>query len=423
MARRFIMCMNRPVFAFQWDPHRGFAIGSGTVIDPDRIPLELITHGKPAVYASRIDDWWRHRAIPTTRDGIRHVLDSLGLQSTTELLDRSHALSLSDRYWVKDEDSTLTWEQVNFFDNPFDEGLGLNLLSVSQSHEFSFDAPDSSTGGDLPKRWAIADDGERILIKGGRTGQEPINETIASELCDGLGINAIRYRLGEYENRPVSICGEMLHGDQELISARQILEAVKRDNRLSAREQWVAAAEALGCPRAETNHATDDWLLVDYLMRNIDRHYNNFGLIRDVKTLEVHPAPIFDTGASLWAGELRVDNRDYKAKPFYATVKTPTARRQLELVQDWRRFDLTVLDGWPDTVAERLSKTGLLPDARTDLIHDVLKTRVADVKNKAAAATSGETAVLFGSVTLQPPNPAAPASPGSGIGPAGPCMS
>ena len=56
-------------------------------------------------------------------------------------------------------------------------------------------------------------------------------------------------------------------------------------------------------------------------MRNIDRHYNNFGLVRDVETLRVRPAPLFDTGASLWCGELAIDNRDYKAKPFYATYK------------------------------------------------------------------------------------------------------
>ena len=42
--------------------------------------------------------------------------------------------------------------------------------------------------------------------------------------------------------------------------------------------------------------ATDDWLVVDYLMRNTDRHYNNFGLIRDVETLVVRPAPILRYG-------------------------------------------------------------------------------------------------------------------------------
>lgn len=122
------------------------------------------------------------------------------------------------------------------------------------------------------------------------------------------------------------------------------------DNRLSAREPVDRVAQLFGCEGAAVVHATDDWLLVDYLMRNIDRHYNNFGLIRDVETLRVRPAPLFDTGASLWCGELAIDNRDYKAKPFYATYKTPTARRQLRLISDWTRYDLGKLDGWEEQV-------------------------------------------------------------------------
>ena len=158
-----------------------------------------------------IDAWWRRRAIPPTRDGIRGILDSMGIRSAVELLNRSHGLSLSDQYWVKPESSDLEWDTVNFFTNPFDEELGRTLLTArSSSHRFSLNAPDASTGGDLPKRWTIAGDGTRILIKAGRTGQEPVNELIASDLCSRLGIPAVRYNLGEYDNRPVSTCPEML---------------------------------------------------------------------------------------------------------------------------------------------------------------------------------------------------------------------
>ncbi len=71
-----------------------------------------------------------------------------------ELLDRTYGLSLSDQYWVKREDDPVEWKDVNFFDNPFDEALGEILLtSYSSSHDISLNAPDVSTGGDLPKRW------------------------------------------------------------------------------------------------------------------------------------------------------------------------------------------------------------------------------------------------------------------------------
>ncbi len=42
-------------------------------------------------------------------------------------------------------------------------------------------------------------------------------------------------------------------------------------------------------------------LTLDYIIANGDRHYNNFGFIRNAETLEWQGlAPIFDSGASLW---------------------------------------------------------------------------------------------------------------------------
>ena len=100
MPRKLIMCGDHPVLAFEYEPASGRACSSGEVLDPRRLPLEFTTHGKSALYARRIDEWWKSRAIPSTRDGIRRVLDSLGASSTGELLDRTYGLSLSDQYWV-----------------------------------------------------------------------------------------------------------------------------------------------------------------------------------------------------------------------------------------------------------------------------------------------------------------------------------
>ena len=224
MPRKLIMCGDHPVLAFEYDPKSGRACSSGEVLDHDRLPLEFTTHGKSALYAKRIDEWWRSRAIPSTRDGIRRVLESLGAASTGELLDRTYGLSLSDQYWVRREDDPAEWKDVNFFDNPFDEALGEILLtSYSSSHDISLNAPDVSTGGDLPKRWTIdRATGRRLLVKSGRTGQEPMNEVIASRLCMRLGVPAVRYSLARNGNRLVSTCADMLSNHEELVSAWQV---------------------------------------------------------------------------------------------------------------------------------------------------------------------------------------------------------
>ena len=59
MPRKLIMCGDHPVLAFEYDPESGRACSSGEVLDHDRLPLEFTTHGKSALYAKRIDEWWR----------------------------------------------------------------------------------------------------------------------------------------------------------------------------------------------------------------------------------------------------------------------------------------------------------------------------------------------------------------------------
>lgn len=292
MPRKLIMCGDHPVLAFEYDPESGRACSSGEVLDHDRLPLEFTTHGKSALYAKRIDEWWRSRAIPSTRDDIRRVLESLGAATTGELLDRTYGLSLSDQYWVRREGDPAEWKDVNFFDNPFDEALGEILLtSYSSPHDISLNVPDVSTGGDLPKRWTIdRATGRRLLVKSGRTGQEPMNEVIASRLCMRLGVPAVRYSLARNGNRLVSTCADMLSNHEELVSAWQVLQSVKAVNGLNSHDQWIRAAVGFGADERAVRDATDDWLVVDYLMRNTDRHCNNFGLIRNIETLAVRPA-------------------------------------------------------------------------------------------------------------------------------------
>ena len=160
MPRKLIMCGDHPVLAFEYEPASGRACSSGEVLDPRRLPLEFTTHGKSALYARRIDEWWKSRAIPSTRDGIRRVLDSLGASSTGELLDRTYGLSLSDQYWVKREDDPVEWKDVNFFDNPFDEALGEILLT-------SMDRDGTRQGFDIPltKQLSLNFDVKKVYIK------------------------------------------------------------------------------------------------------------------------------------------------------------------------------------------------------------------------------------------------------------------
>ena len=92
MPRKLIMCGDHPVLAFEYDPESGRACSSGEVLDHDRLPLEFTTHGKSALYAKRIDEWWRSRAIPSTRDGIRRVQRQPSGDRKSTRLNSSHEI-------------------------------------------------------------------------------------------------------------------------------------------------------------------------------------------------------------------------------------------------------------------------------------------------------------------------------------------
>ncbi|MFT8357364.1 MAG: HipA domain-containing protein [Bifidobacterium aquikefiri] len=385
VEQRELMCRNHAVLSFAVDADSGDAIGSGHLLDESRLPLEFYDHGRLSLHARKISDWWRARAIPDTRDHIHGGLQSIGVKSTTDVLNRSLGLSLSDQYWVRPQHSDTQWEEVNFYNNDFDEDLGKALFSAVSSSariasdKVDFNSPDATSAGDLPKRWSIdPSDGSRVLIKSSRYNQEPLNERIASDLCARLGISHVEYQLAEVDNRLVCMCKEMLTDDEELISAWQAVSARSQDNQLSKKNQWIVSATALGAEVEAVTLLTDGFILVDFLMRNIDRHYGNFGLIRNVETLSVRPAPLYDMGASLWVGELHIDNRDYVAKPFFSLVRKPNALRHLRLLSkaSWERLDLGALKDWPQCVAHELSRFDLIAPKRVMAIRKLLSERI-----------------------------------------------
>jgi hypothetical protein len=67
--------------------------------------------------------------------------------------------------------------------------------------------------------------------------------------------------------------------------------------------------------------AVRDMLVFDALVYNEDRHFGNFGLLRDNRTGEITaPAPIFDNGISLFAHAMP---DDYANLDEYAKTRTP----------------------------------------------------------------------------------------------------
>ena len=230
-----------------------------------------------------LNDWWKGRSIPASRLGLKEALLGLGVAHTELLLEKCLGLSLSDQYWIRPLGSTISWSEVNFFDNPFSEDVGQILFGQRTSGDcVSLMSPDNTSDGWLRKKWLIID-GKRYLLKSGSgaTQQEPYNEVLASCLMERLHIPHVPYRLVMQDGYPYSLCEDFITAQTELISAWHILQTRKRPNHVSLYQHYVDCAKELGIPGVVP--ALDQMLVVDYLIANEDRHLNNFGemCIRD----------------------------------------------------------------------------------------------------------------------------------------------
>lgn len=114
---------NRPLADIELSDS-GYIVGINKIIDAEAFPVGVITDNNINNTVGSLNVWWHSRAIPASRDGLKFVLQTYGIETTTKLAARSLGLSLSDQYWLKPSGSSIEWQDVNFFTNEFSSDLG-----------------------------------------------------------------------------------------------------------------------------------------------------------------------------------------------------------------------------------------------------------------------------------------------------------
>ncbi len=365
------------VAEIELDDISGFILKINNVYAPEHLPVGVPMR-KGQVDRSALNEWWTDRSIPASRSGIREALETLNITSTKMLLVRCYGLSLSDQYWICPEGTDLTWEIVNFFENPFSEDVGDVLFGTNKRADaFDLSSPDNTSDGNLKKRWKIVD-GKRCLVKGGSTPfrQQPFNEVIASGVMERMKIPHVKYQLMWEKGTPYSMCQDFVTADTELVPAWRIIQTQKKDNSTSVYQHFVNCCKALGVGNIVP--ALDQMIVLDYIIANEDRHLNNFGLLRHAETLEwLGMAPIYDSGSSLGydklAPQIRAE-RDVTCKPFKKRHED-----QLKLVSNFDWIDFDALKDMKELVRQVLSVDGAddyIEEARIAAIADMVERRV-----------------------------------------------
>lgn len=331
----------------------------------------------------QFNKWWKNRQIPASRNGLKEMLYKSDIydKDNFDLLDaKAYCLSLSDQYWVKRLGEDVLWKDVNFFDNEFSEDIGKILFNGGKtSIKLNLNTPDMTSNGNYEKRWKIID-GERYLIKAGSKmiNQEPFNEVIATKLYERIlnDDEYVKYTVIYDGERAVSICKNFITKETELIPAWKINEYYSFTENENKYEHYVRCLNELKVLNA--NILIDKMLVCDFILANKDRHFNNFGVIRNVETLQFERvAPIFDNGCSLWFDENDIYVGEFfLTKPFEEYEKT-----QINLVKDFSWLDMKKLDGFELEVRKILESNKLLSQERIDKITEHVKSRI-DYINK-----------------------------------------
>ncbi|MEE0026223.1 MAG: hypothetical protein U0J70_01430, partial [Atopobiaceae bacterium] len=241
----------------------------------------------------------------------------------------------------------------------------------------------STVGGDLRKKWKIID-GKRVLVKSGvgAFNQEPYNEVVATELHRRLlePGTYTEYRLLVEDRRVYSACDNILRDDEELVSAYDLIRRRKQRNSESDLMFYVRCCEELGIHNVMDGLAR--MFACDYVLANRDRHWRNFGVMRDVETLRgTRLAPIFDTGSCLWSDvpqlELPIDF-NYTAKPFKYNGMRPYDQLQL-FVGHLSWVNEKALIDFCDCVGDVLGANPNIAPARLDVIVRRVRGLASDV--------------------------------------------
>ena len=266
-------------------------IKNGIITDYDELLLPL--------YLKRTKDvekWLAYRAVDHSRKNARLLKRALRLRITDDVQTALavNAATVTDRYWFRSEGSAAVYKDIRFKENYFSE-LALRGDPDSFSNRPSR-TPELTNTGSFEKCWKLIN-GEWWMYKSGNE-KEYFSELFICRLGEKLGLPMAHYELdGEYIRSKDFTNGaevnfepmrSLADDEEDYENCFNILNEISPD----IAEQYLLL------------------LWMDTVCYNMDRHTENFGLLRDVKTGKILSlAPNYDNNIALIAKGYPTDVR------------------------------------------------------------------------------------------------------------------
>ena len=392
MARRTLMQRNRELVDFEVDPLTGEAHIIDMASDDLVTSLGLARENRDQVLTALIT----RRVLSPQRKDRDDVLAAFGAKSPVDLALMGHGLSLTDQFWYRAPGSSERWEDVNFFDNGWDQGFGAAVLlgDYARLATCSLDVPEVTTPGHAVKAWECNKNGIR-LVKAAEysDGAELVGAKLGFDLCSLLfGDDCyVPLDIVERYGRTCSISPLMLGGDEELADG----------NRLCAMaDMWESSALSRGGITTEACDALVDVLAAigvsdasahvarrasfSCLTLLMDFNPGNVGAIRSIDSNAWRMAPIFDYDGAFGVPLNGVTISQVCENPLLVELFCAHRFSFLKPSWDWSWCDLRALDGFEDVIREAYASCRSLPPVFAELVAHLFVAQ-RDYVNKVAS--------------------------------------
>lgn len=300
----------------------------------------------------KIRKWLELRAIPNSRFN-KQTTDC---NNAKVYLAKNLGLSITDTYWIKPVEVNLSFDDAKLTNSksPFD--------------------PNASLGGQMKKHWDLIKKSPTLVKKSSNYfGQQCINEVFATMLHErqGAAIPFGRYTTSSVDSEQCKCfskeckCNAFTSEHIEFVSAHEVLESQKTRNEQSLYDKFISICES---NNIDVRDFMEYQIMTDFIINNTDRHFLNFGVIRDTSTMKlIGPAPIFDSGNSMFFNDdgkvvyTRVSILKQQISGFYKTEE-----KILKKVKNHNLVNADLLPT-PSEVKEFYSNAGI-PEEKSSVI-------------------------------------------------------
>lgn len=273
------------------------------VRDEYHLPLSFLNRNYSKLDNMRL--WLKNRSIPKNRDYYDRIMINLKNINSIQLILWCKGLRVTDNYWIKKFDSDETFNDVTFFKNKSSELLDrIYIESDLFNKEYDVNektvlSPNFTSEGSLPKIWKWNNMlNNWTLYKCNRYYNEVDNEVLWHRVLEIFGVKHIAYWIDEYSDNVCAVSENYCNINREFVSAYELSKVYKENNQKSMKQNLCDYCKSINI---DMEGFLNIQLVFDYLLANADRHWNNFGVIRDPSTLNIQELmPIYDNGNSLY---------------------------------------------------------------------------------------------------------------------------